>query len=124
ARLSCGGFVALPALSTALGDRVAPTTSVPWGFTLGSVALLPLAVLAGPLVGTPGPADLTLLVSLGVGPTAVAHGLYLSALRRATPTTGALAALLEPVTAAVLAVLVLGEPMTLLTVVGGPGLVT
>lgn len=124
ALLSAGGFSAVTVLSPGLGDRVAATTTVTWGFTIGSVALLPLAVLAGPLVGTPGPADLTLLAYLGTGPTAVAYGLYLSALRRATPTTGALAALLEPVTAAVLAVLVLGEPMTLLTVVGGAGIVT
>jgi DME family drug/metabolite transporter len=124
ALLSAGAFSAVTVLSPGLGDRVAATTTVTWGFTVGSVALLPLAVLAGPLVGTPGPADLALLVYLGVGPTTVAYGLYLSALRRATPTTGALAALLEPVTAAVLAVLVLGEPMTLLTVVGGAGIVT
>ncbi|HLS39870.1 MAG TPA: DMT family transporter [Ornithinicoccus sp.] len=124
ALLSASGFSAVTLLSPGLADRVAATTTVTWGFAVGALALLPVAALTGPVVGTPGPTDLALLAYLGTGPTAVAYGLYLSALRRATPTTGALAALLEPLTAAVLAVVVLAEPMTPLTVLGGAGVVT
>jgi drug/metabolite transporter, DME family len=123
ALLSSTGFAAVTVISPGLGDRVAPTTTVTWGFAAGSLALLPLAASTGPVLGSAGSEELALLVYLGVGPTAVAYGLYLSALRRATPTTGALAALLEPLTAAVLATLVLAEPLTVLTVLGGLGIV-
>ena len=60
----------------------------------------------------PGPEAAGLLVALGVGPTALAYTLYFRGLRTAAPSTAALLALLEPLTGAVLAALILGQRLS------------
>ena len=58
------------------------------------------------------PADLrgvALLVALAVVPTALAYTCYFAGLRATSAGTGSVLALLEPLTAALLAVLLLGE---------------
>jgi hypothetical protein len=68
-----------------------------FGFTLGGLALMPLAQIAGGGIGfRPGLAVIGLLVALGTGPTAVAYTLYFRDLRSAAASTGALLTLLEP----------------------------
>jgi DME family drug/metabolite transporter len=52
------------------------------------------------------------LIALGTGPTAVAYSLYFRGLRTAAASTGALLALLEPLTGAILAALVLGQHLS------------
>jgi drug/metabolite transporter, DME family len=80
-----------------------------FGFTLGGLALLPLAAGTGGLGFRPGLAALGLLTALGTGPTAVAYTLYFRGLRSTAAGTAALLALLEPLTGVVLAALILGD---------------
>ncbi len=109
---AAGGFAAV----TLAGARPVPglddLTVTGFGFTLGGLALMPLAQAAGGIGFTPHPAALGLLAALGTGPTAVAYTLYFRGLRTAAPSTGALLALLEPLTGAVLAALILGERLS------------
>lgn len=59
-----------------------------------------------------------LVVYLGVVPTAVAYGAYFLGLRGARPTAAALATMLEPLTATVLAVGWYGERLSFAGVLG------
>lgn len=73
-----------------------------------------------PWVWTPlGAADLALLAVLGLVCTALAHALFIQALRSLTARTASLAAALEPVYGIGLAWLLLGERPALRTVAGG-----
>ena len=77
-------------------------------FTLAAAVALPLAaVIAGPLVLTA--RDALIAAYLGVVATGVAYLLFSHALRHISAATGVTLALAEPVTAFVLAVLVVGE---------------
>ena len=116
---SGAGFAAMTLVSRGLSAQVRPLTSVTGAATVGALALAVPATLAGPVLPGVAPADLALLAYLGSGPTARASGLYLSGLRRAEPTVAALAALLEPVTATVVATALLGERLTAVAVLGG-----
>ena len=86
-------------------------------FVGGGAAVLGIAATLGPVGFTPTPLSFLLLVALGLVPSAVAYLSYLRGLRTQSGTTGSLVALLEPLTATVLAALVLGEWLT------GPGAV-
>ncbi len=109
ALLAAAGFAAMTLLAARPVPGLDDATTTAVAFTLGGALLL---AVAAPLTGiafTPGPAALALLVGLGVLPTALAYTLFFRGLRRAAPATGAVAALLEPLTGALLAALVLGE---------------
>ncbi len=117
ALLAAGGFAALTLIGSSPVPGLDDLTVTGFGFTVGGLLLAPLAVLSG-ISFTPGVAAIGLLILLGTGPTAVAYTLYFRGLREAAPGTAALLALLEPLTAAVLAALILGDR---LTVTGGAG---
>ena len=110
------------ALATALGRPLARVTT-PLALTTvasvaGALALLPLGLLApGPHTSSD-PAVVALLVYLGVLTLAVAYGLLYAGLRTVTGSAAVIATLLEPVTAAVLAAVVLGERLGLLGLTG------
>jgi DME family drug/metabolite transporter len=110
--LSAAGFAAI----TLIGSRPVPglddLTMTGFGFTIGGLALMPLAELAGGIGFRPAPASIGLLVALGTGPTAVAYTLFFRGLRSAAAGTAALLALIEPLTGAVLAALLLGERLS------------
>jgi DME family drug/metabolite transporter len=103
--------VAVPGLEA----RVATGAS----FVLGGLLLaVPAAVLGGPAVPTT-PAGVGLLVLFAVVPTALAYTAYFRGLAAGTsPATGAVLALLEPLTAAVLAAVVLGERLGAVGITG------
>ena len=79
---------------------------------------MPLAQLAGGMAVRPSLAALGLLAALGTGPTAVAYTLYFRGLRSAAASTAALLTLLEPLTGAILAALVLGEQLSVTGMAG------
>ena len=110
--LAAAGFAAV----TLTGSRPVPglddLTVTGFGFTIGGLALMPLAELAGGVGFRPAPASIGLLIAFGTGPTAVAYTLFFRGLRSAAPGTAALLALLEPLTGAVLADLLLGERLS------------
>jgi DME family drug/metabolite transporter len=116
--LAAAGFAAV----TLTGARPVPglddLTLTGFGFTLGGLALVPLAQLSGGMGFRPTPAAIGLLVVLGTGPTAVAYTLYFRGLRSAAASTAALLTLLEPLTGAILAALVLGEQLSVTGMTG------
>lgn len=110
------------ALATALG-RPLTTVAGPLALTTvtssaGAVGLLPLGLLAGGPHLTSDPVVIGLLVYLGVMTLAVAYALLYAGLRTVAGSAAVVATLLEPVTAAVLAAVVLGERLGVVGVVG------
>ncbi|WP_445185834.1 EamA family transporter [Pseudonocardia sp. Cha107L01] len=102
------------------------------GFTAGGVLLAVAALVVGALTGghgfgghgfgglefAPTAASVGLLVYLGWVPTALAYGLFFVGLRGVSASSAAVVAVLEPVTATVLGVLVLGQRLGLGGMVG------
>jgi DME family drug/metabolite transporter len=117
--LAAAGFAAV----TLTGSRPVPglddLTVTGLGFTIGGLALMPLAAATTGLSFRPDPAAIGLLLALGAGPTAVAYTLYFRGLRTAAAGTAALLALLEPLTGAVLAALILGDHLGATGIAGG-----
>jgi drug/metabolite transporter, DME family len=80
-------------------------------FGLGAIALLPVLVLSGP--GPLASADgLALVLFLGVVPTALAYVLFARGLRALAASETATITLAEPLTAALLGVVVVGERLS------------
>ena len=116
--LAAAGFAAVTLTAARPVPGLDDLTVTGFGFTLGGLALMPLAQLSGGLGFRPAPAALGLLVALGTGPTAVAYTLYFRGLRSAAASTAALLSLLEPLTGAILAALVLGEQLSVTGMAG------
>ena len=113
ALLSAAGFAAVTLIGTSPVPGLGELALNGFGFSLGGMALLPLAAVAGGCLGfRPSLASAGLLAALGIGPTAVAYTLYFRGLRKASASTAALLTLIEPLTAAVLAALVLGNRLS------------
>lgn len=116
ALLAAAGFATV----TLIGTRPVPGLDnlavTGFGFTVGGMLLMPLAAVVAGIGFHPGPTSLGLLAALGTGPTAVAYTLYFRGLRTAAASTGALLTLLEPLTGAILAALILGDRL------GSPGI--
>jgi DME family drug/metabolite transporter len=116
--LAAAGFAAV----TLTGSRPVPGLDdlavTGFGFTIGGLALMPVAQIAGGLGFRPDAAAIGLLIALGTGPTAVAYTLYFRGLRSAAASTAALLTLLEPLTGAILAALVLAERLSATGIAG------
>src|SRR5690606_12443343 len=82
-------------------------------FTAGGLVLLPFAALSGGLAVPATPLGWWWLAFLALVPTALAYALYFTGLPAAGATPAALAALLEPLAAALLAIAVLDERLAL-----------
>lgn len=98
------------------GAGVVPSTGL--AFLAGGLVLLPFAGLVGPTALTPSLGNLGLVLYLGLVPTAAAYVLYFVGLRTVASGTAAVVALLEPITAALLGALLLGEHLGQLGIVG------
>lgn len=109
AALAACGFAAVTLIGARPVKGLDDLTVTGFGFTVGGLVLLPLAAAVAGIGFRPGPAAIGLLIALGTGPTAVAYTLYLRGLRTAAASTAALLVLLEPLTGAILAALVLGD---------------
>ncbi|MFF1448892.1 DMT family transporter [Streptomyces sp. NPDC058274] len=93
-------------------------TSV-WAFAVTTVCLLPLGLAEGLVPHTAQPAHiLALLAYIAAVPTAIAYALYFAGAAVVRSATVSVIMLLEPVSAAVLAVGLLGERLTAATLVG------
>jgi DME family drug/metabolite transporter len=107
--VSGAGFATM----TLLGSKPVPGVDASLitgpAFVLGGLALL-VPAAAGPGVGfAPDPGSFAILAAFAVLPTALAYTLYFRGLALTTAAVGAVTALLEPLTAAVLSAIVLGE---------------
>jgi DME family drug/metabolite transporter len=90
---------------------------------VGSLTLLPAAVLAGLGFPVDGPSA-TALLYLGVVPTVLAYALFFGGLRTTSAEVAAVLTLLEPLVATLLAVVLLGETLTVLGWLGAVLLLT
>lgn len=120
--LSASGYATVTLLGRATGrrgDGEEPFTLTMWSFGIGAAALLVPALLEG-LVPTEGDAvkAFALVAYLAAFTTALAYPLYFAGAARVRATTASVMMLIEPATAAMLAVAFLGEPLTLATVAG------
>lgn len=114
------------AATTVLGHRVArdtdPVALTTYSTTAGAVVLLPflgVAAASGAPVLAGDPVTLGLLAYLGIGTMALSYGLLYAGLRTTPGSAATVATLLEPVSAAVLAAVVLGERLAWPGLVGG-----
>lgn len=109
------GFAALTLVTARVIPGQQVITSV--GLLFGGVLLLPVGLFNG--MGLPASMQCVgLVLYLGVVPTAVAYTAYFLGLRSAHPTAAALATMLEPLTAIVLATAFYGERLSFVSVGG------
>ncbi|EST20998.1 DMT family transporter, partial [Streptomyces roseochromogenus] len=96
-----------------------PSDTTVGAFAVTALCLLPFALHAGMLPHTAHPARLLWLVLyIAAVPTALAYALYFAGAAVVRSATVSVIMLLEPVTAAMLAVALLGERLTATTVAG------
>jgi DME family drug/metabolite transporter len=115
-------YAATTVLGHTLAQRVDPVALTTCATAVGALALAPfvgLAAVAGEPVLTTTPASLALLAYLGVATMALAYGLLYAGLRTTSGSAATVATLVEPLSAALLAVLLLGERLTWPAVLGG-----
>ena len=116
--LSAAGYAVVTVLHRSLGG-VDPDRTTLTGFAVAAVCLLPLAIVEGlwPARGS-GLETFTMLGYLGVFSTALAYRLFFASLGAVRAATVSIVSLSEPLTAAALAALLLGERLTWTMVVG------
>ncbi|WP_327378982.1 EamA family transporter (plasmid) [Streptomyces sp. NBC_01216] len=89
------------------------------GFAVGTVCLLPMALMEGLVPDMERPAwTLSLILYLGAAPTALAYTLFFAGLGALRATTASVVALIEPLTAAVIGVLLFGERLNAIVLTG------
>ncbi|MGW5719025.1 DMT family transporter [Amycolatopsis sp. NPDC003865] len=109
ALLAAAGFAALTLLTAK--PVMDPLATTAFGGLIGGLLLTPAASWTG--MALPLHADVLAVVCyLGAVPTALAYAAYLRGLATAHPVLGALSAVLEPLTATVLAALLFGERLS------------
>jgi DME family drug/metabolite transporter len=113
------GFAAISLVCTTPVSGLDDLALTGYGFTLGGLGvLLPTAAATTGVGFAPRAGSLALLLLLGFAPTALAYTLYFRGLRSVAASTATVTALLEPLTGAVLAAVLLGDRIGL---VGGVG---
>lgn len=124
AGVACGlGYGASALVNRRAAARVAALPMATLSTAVGAAVLLPSTLLTGPAGAATmlpsGAGDALGLAYLGVVTTAAAYVLFYAGLRTVPSGVAALLTLLEPLTAAVLAVLLLGERLSPGATVGG-----
>ncbi|WP_405495240.1 DMT family transporter [Streptomyces sp. NBC_00096] len=116
ALLSAAGYGGMTLRARLLGQRGAggdPLVTTVWSVGVGTVCLLPLAAVEGLVPHTAEPLRVLLLLAyMATVPTALAYALYFSGAAAVRAATVSVIMLIEPVGAAAIAVLVLGERLT------------
>lgn len=122
ALLSAAGYAGITLLTRLLGrngESADPSATTAWAFAVASVLLLPLAGAEGMVPHTVEPVRVAvLLMYVAAVPTALAYALYFAGAAVVRSATVSVIMLLEPVSAALLAVAVLGERLSAATVLG------
>ncbi len=112
ALLAAVGFAILTLLTPTPVDGLDPLRTTAFGMLTGGLLLTPAALTYGMALPLR-PATLATAAYLGSVPTAIAYTAYFRGLRTAAPIFAAIAALLEPLTAALLSAFVLGDRLTI-----------
>lgn len=128
--VTSGGLYAINTLvGQGLGKRSTthPLQTTLFGFSAGACVLF-IVALALPGAGAGLVLNYTMsgwlgLLYLGFFPTAVAHVLFYAGMRHTTAGAASIASLLEPLTATFLAVIIFGEQLAPLTLMGGAMLI-
>ncbi|MEV7615137.1 DMT family transporter [Streptomyces sp. NPDC089799] len=122
ALLSAAGYAGMTLRTRRAGQRGRagdPLVTTAWSAGVGTVCLFPLALAEGLLPHT---ADLGrvvwLMAYVAVVPTALAYALYFTGAAAVRAATVSVIMLIEPVSAALIAVLLLGEELTVPVVLG------
>ncbi|WP_043263297.1 EamA family transporter [Streptomyces sp. CT34] len=128
ALLSAAGCAAMTLTTRRLGHQGGdgdPYASTVGAFAVGALCLLPLAAVQGlwPHAHDLG-RGLVLIAYVAAVPTALAYGLYFAGLAAVRAATASVISLIEPVSAAAIAVLFLGERLTMATAAGTAVLLT
>lgn len=123
ALLSAAGYAVATLLARWTGRRGGggedPYSLTMWSFGIGAVVLLPLAWAEGLVPHTEHLGRVLLLMAyVAAVTTALAYPLYFAGVAAVRATTAAVVMLIEPVSAAILAVTLLGEHLTTATVLG------
>ncbi|MFD4768315.1 DMT family transporter [Streptomyces niveus] len=120
--LAAAGYAAITLLTRWLGQdggKADALSTTAWAFAVAALCVVPLAGAEGLLPHTSEPAEvLWLLLYVAAVPTALAYALYFAGAAVVRAATVSVIMLLEPVSAAVIAVALLGERLTAATVVG------
>ena len=115
-------YAATTVLGHTLAQRVEPVALTTCATAAGAVLLAPFLIVAAatrePVIGASA-ASLALLAYLGIATMALAYGLLYAGLRTTSGSAATVATLLEPVSAALLAVLLLGERLPWQAWLGG-----
>lgn len=114
-------YAATTVLGHTLAQQVDPVTLTTCATSAGAVLLLPflgIAAARGEVVAGTSPTSLALMLYLGVATMALAYGLLYAGLRTTSGSAATVATLVEPISAAALAVALLGERLGALAVVG------
>jgi drug/metabolite transporter, DME family len=115
-------YAATTVLGHSLASRVDSVALTTCATAAGAVALAPflgLAAASGGPLATRGAVSLALLVYLGVATMALAYGLLYAGLRTTSGSAATVGTLVEPLSAALLAAVLLGERLTWPALVGG-----
>jgi DME family drug/metabolite transporter len=115
-------YAATTVLGHTLAQRVDPVALTTCTTGVGALVLAPflgVAAAGGQPVGSAAPSSWALLVYLGVATMALSYGLLYAGLRTTSGSAATVATLVEPLTAALLAALLLGERLPWPAVVGG-----
>jgi len=112
-------FAALVLVSKRLlQDGASPLTVALWDCGVGTIVLLPVLALAGPLLPS-GVGDWSAVLALGIVFTGLSTLAYAAILRHVGAQAAGLLTFLEPVSAVILAALLLDDPLTAATLGGG-----
>jgi DME family drug/metabolite transporter len=104
------GYASMALASRTIAGRYHPVQINAVGFAVGALILLPAALTTGFTIDYPALGWL-LLGYLGLVPSALAYGLFMTGMRSTSATVASIITLVEPLTAAVLARLLFGEQL-------------
>lgn len=100
-------------------DIYSPLALVSFALAVGTLALVPIAALSGPLVPSATPAAWLVLAVSAAAQALLAYALFTWGLKHVEASRAIVVATLEPVSAALWGYVILGEQMTALQLVGG-----
>ena len=100
------------------GQERGPVQPIAVAFTLAAIGLLPVALLTGSFKLQMAGGVWLICAYLGLVPTGLAYVIFLKAIARTSATVATITTLLEPCVAAFLAWLLLGEQLTLFSLLG------
>lgn len=117
AALAGAAYAAYSLVTSAVDPRVPANVLAAATFAVAALVCSP-TLLVWPVQWALAPPTMALLAALGLAATALAYALYTWALRSVAPSVAVTLALIEPLTAWLLATFVIGEPVTALRIAG------